>query len=84
MRSIPVVTTRSATHRAHSAIEAGVNAAGSGEEMGQLIDELMHDAQQWKAVSDKGREIAANLLPDFEVAHAMRRALGKMLPGDAS
>jgi hypothetical protein len=72
-RSIPVVTTVAAVNRAHSGLGGGVVAAGSPEEMAELANDLMTRSTHWKAVSDRARAVAAELLPDFEVAHAMRR-----------
>lgn len=77
-RSIPVVTTQSALNRAHSSLGGGVVAAASAENMAELIEELMSQPAHWKSVSDRARQIAGELLPDFEVAHAMRRVLAKI------
>lgn len=77
-RSIPVVTTHSALNRAHSSLWGGVVAAMSPEHMVERIDELMSRSPHWKEISDRARTIAADLLPDFEVAHAMRRVLAKL------
>jgi hypothetical protein len=77
-RSLPIVTTVSAAHRAHHDLGSCVIASSSPEEMTAMIDELMSEPRHWKVVSDRARDLAHGMLPDFEVAHAMRRVLVKL------
>lgn len=83
-RSLPVVTTVSALGRAHSDLSAGVVAAGSQENMATAVERLMSDSNHWKAVTARGRKLAQHLLPDYEVAHAVRRVLLKVAEGAGS
>ncbi len=83
-RSLPVVTTRSAISRAHSNLESGVTVADSPEQMVRLTDQLMSNAQLWKDVSEQARSVAMRILPDYEVAHAIRRVLARMHPDGAA
>lgn len=77
-RGIPVVTSLHALERAHTGLHAGITAADSRESMIAAIRHLMTDSVEWGRASRAALTMAAECLPDFEVAHLLRRALPRL------
>lgn len=77
-RGIPVVTSLHALERAHTGLHAGITAADSRESMIAAIRQLMTDSVEWGRASRAALAMAAECLPDFEVAHLLRRALPRL------
>ncbi len=74
---LPALTSRQALARAHTDLGNGVLAAGGPEQMATLIQRVIRDRGFWQRHADAAEGTAALQLPDFEVAHDLRRAVLK-------
>ena len=74
---LPVVTSQQALARAHTDLGNGVLAAGGPEQMAMLIQRVMIEHEFWQRHADAAAGTAALQLPDYEVAHDLRRAVLK-------
>ena len=74
---LPVVTSQQALARAHTDLGNGVLAAGGPEQMAMLIQRVMKEREFWQRHADAAAGTAALQLPDYEVAHDLRRAVLK-------
>ena len=72
---LPVITTQDGLGRAHAELGEGVLVAAGPEQMSMTVHQLMHDEALWQLHASAAARTAALQLPDFEVAHDLRRAL---------
>jgi hypothetical protein len=72
---LPVITTQDGLGRAHAELGEGVLVAAGPEQMSMTVHQLMNDEALWQLHASAAVRTAALQLPDFEVAHDLRRAL---------
>lgn len=72
---LPVITTQDGLGRAHAELGEGVLVTAGPEQMSMTVHQLMHDEALWQLHASAAARTAALQLPDFEVAHDLRRAL---------
>ena len=71
---LPVITTQDGLGRAHAEL-GEVVLVTAGPELSMTVHQLMHDEALWQLHASAAARTAALQLPDFEVAHDLRRAL---------
>ena len=72
---LPVITTQDGLGRAHAELGEGVLVTAGLEQMSMTVHQVMHDEALWQLHASAAARTAALQLPDFEVAHDLRRAL---------